>query len=194
VSRSTRFYQQAFKSAISGSPVSAAQSRSHHIFLQLFTELQGAKQAVEFAAIRYQKGHGYFDPLLVAWLRAYRAIEWCESELGLAVADAVTSPFSEYLNSDSKVRASEFFRPAALKALLNAVLNAAFDPAPFVATLKAFYEKHRQIRHAVVHGTYQPKMDETKELLTDAIAIYTPIDNQLNPMNPTPLSPPYTER
>jgi hypothetical protein len=65
----------------------------------------------------------------ISWFRAYRAIEWYESELSTAIAGAVTDPFEKYLKPDSTIKARKFFRPAALLALRDAVLTIMFEPA-----------------------------------------------------------------
>lgn len=186
-----QIYQEAFQVALSDSLVSAARSRSHEIRITFRTELQSAKEAVEEAArLRDASGVGWFDPLFVSWLRAFRGIEWYQAQLGTAIANAVTRPFSEYLRPESAITAREFFRPAALGALRDAVLTAMFDPEPFVQRVKEFDNRFRQTRHKVVHEVYQPQLEETKECVTAAIAIYTLVDNKLNSMNTIPLEPP----
>jgi hypothetical protein len=185
-----QIYQEAFQVALSDSLVSAARSRSHEIFMSFRLELQLAKEAVEEGhRLLLAGGVGSFDALLVSWFRAYRAIEWYESELGTAIANAVTEPFSHYLKPGSPLKAREFFRPAALRGLREEVLTVMFEPAAFVSAVKAFFGGHQQIRHTIAHGIYQPKLPESKGCVTDAIAIYTLVDNKLYSM-PTPLDPP----
>jgi hypothetical protein len=186
-----QIYQEAFQVALSDSLVSAARSCSHEIHVRLFSELLSAKQAVEEAA-RIEAGPrvGRFDPLLLSWFRAYRAIEWYESELADAIANAITDPFSQYLKPGTTIKAWEFFRADVLAGLRRAVLNAMFDPAPFVSTVENFYSQHRQKRHSIVHGIYQPELPESKACVTDAIAIYTLVDDKLNSMHTTALDAP----
>jgi hypothetical protein len=75
-----RIYQAAFQDALTVSLVQAPRSRSHEIYIEWRGELDRAKEAVESAArLQRRPGVGWFDPLLVAWLRAYRAIEWYQT-------------------------------------------------------------------------------------------------------------------
>jgi hypothetical protein len=62
--------------------------------------------------------------------------------------------------------------------------------APFVERLKDFFKVFSQTRNTIVHGVYQPKLDETDDCVTTAIAIYNIADVQLNKLHPTPLEPP----
>lgn len=186
-----RIYQAAFADALTVSLVQAARSRSHEIYIKFRTELDRAKDAVEEGArLRRTHGVGWFDPLLVSWLRAYRAIEWYQAQLGTAIATAVTEPFRSYLKPDSQITAREFFRPAALAGLRDAVLTAMFDPEPFVQKVQEFFGSFRQTRHKVVHEDYQPQLDETNACVTAAIAIYNLADHQLNRLHTTPLDAP----
>lgn len=187
-----RIYQAAFEDALTDSLVGAACSRSHEILVTPFmTELLSAKRGVEEAArLRRTTGVGWFDPLLVSWLRAYRAIEWYQTQLGTAIANAVTEPFGAFLKPGSAVTAREFFRPAALAGLRDAVLTAMFDPEPFVQNVKEFSDTFRQTRHTIVHQVYQPTLDETTSCVRAAIGIYTLVSNKLNSTHPKPLDPP----
>jgi hypothetical protein len=185
------FYQEAFQVALGDSLVSAARARSHEILMSFRMELQSVRDSANEAARRIAAGGvGSSDPLLDSWFRAYRAVDGYESELSASIANAVTGPFERYLKADSTIKAREFFRPAALLGRRDAVLTVMFEPAAFVPAVKAFYDRHRQIRHTIVHGTYQPKAPESKACVTDAIAIYTLVDNKMNSMRTTPLEPP----
>lgn len=184
-------YQDYFQVTLSDSLVAAARSRSHESYIGFRTELQSAKESVEEAhRCIVGGGAGSFDPLLVSWFRAYRAVEWYESELATAIANRVTKPFSKYLKQGSTLKAREFFRLDILVGLRSAVLSTMFDPAPFVSTVTTFFGNYRQKRHSIVHGIYQPVLTESTACVTDAIAIYTLVDNKLNSMHQTPLDAP----
>jgi len=108
-------YQEAFKVTLSDSPVSAARSRSHEIFVLFCCQIHNAKTTLEEAHRQMLAGGGgSIDSLLVAWIRAYRAVEWYESELSSAIAEAVTKPFQDYLKPDSPVKPWHLFRQAPL--------------------------------------------------------------------------------
>ncbi|HEY2476809.1 MAG TPA: hypothetical protein VGI19_18655 [Candidatus Cybelea sp.] len=184
-------YQDAFHVALSDSLVQAARTRSHQIYTTVYTELLSARNCVnEAVRLMTGSGVGYFDPLLVAWLRAYRATEWYEAQLGTAIATAVTEPFNAYLKPGGTITAREFFKPTALRGLRDAVLAAMFDPEPFVQTVKEFVDRFGRTRHTIVHEVYQPQVAETKACVAGAIAIYNLADGALNGMHRMPLDIP----
>jgi hypothetical protein len=94
--RADEYYQifrDSFEAERSENLTSAARSRHHRIILDFRTELDFAKSAfTEAEAARASTGTGWMNLLFAAYMRAYRAVEWYQLELGGAIADAMVQP------------------------------------------------------------------------------------------------------
>jgi hypothetical protein len=185
-----RTYQNAFKLALTDSPVLAVSARHHKIAILFRTEVDFAKSAVEEAA-RLLRGPrvGSSNCLVASWVRAYRAVEWYHYELAEAVAHSVAEPFKDYLKPESTIRAREFLKPAFMKGLRDAVLTAAFEPVPVVTQVEDFFGKYRQVRHTIVHAVYAPNLQESEACVGDAIALYNMVDKHFAGVAPAPIAP-----
>lgn len=118
---------------------------------------------------------------ILACLRAYRAVDWYDTQLSNAIVAAFVQPFARLFVKGIKPR--HFLQPHVLKTLRAAVLYEAFSgtTVPTVPdTIATFYEKHDPIRHDLVHGLRVPTLEESRATVGDAILVYNRADAALN--------------
>ena len=178
-------FRDSFVTELADSPQSAVRKRHHEIILDFRTELDFAKTAFEDAErARGTTGTGWMSLLLAAYFSAYRAVEWYQSELGTAIAEAMAKPFSQYLKPGTRITAREFFRPKVMGAFRNAVLDKTFEPLKLSKQLKEFRKEHSDGRNDIAHSIDRPTPAQTKSCVSDAIKLYNLLAKQLNRTNP----------
>jgi hypothetical protein len=178
-------FRDSFETQLAGSPASAVRARHHSIILKIYTELHFAKSAFDEAeAARTTSGVAWMNLMLVAYLRAFRGIEWYHSQLGEAAVEAMAQPFTKYLKPDTKIKAREFFRLEVMTAFRNSVLDEAFEPLIITKELQTFYTRHREGRNKLAHTIADPIAPVTKACVSDAIAFHNLVANKLDSFNP----------
>lgn len=184
-------YRAAFDVERTRSLVDAVERQHHSIATDFHTELGFAKTALDEAvnAVSTTRTR-WMNPTLLAWLRAYRAIDWYRNELGQAVSDALAHPYAEYIREGSTLRARDLFRVGAMRGLRDSVLDEAFKSEPFVEKMNGFFGAYKAVRHKVVHGIHKPTIQEAHACLTDAIAIHDMADAHFNRVAPAPIGAP----
>jgi hypothetical protein len=175
------FYKDHFTSAAAEGLIAAVESRHHQLWQDFLLEMQYAREAW-----RERKGT---DDNLVAFFRAYRAIDWYYSQLRDAIAGAFVEPFLRFTTEGKSLKAREFVRIDVLNGICDRVIEAAFDPDPVRERLTEFFNTYRQLRHGIFHGVKLPSPDETFDCVSRALEIYDMADKHFNPVAPAPAGP-----
>jgi hypothetical protein len=125
---------------------------------------------------------------LLAFVRAYRAVDWYQTKLRDAIVEAFARPFNHLFKKGVKPRA--FFRDNVLTSLQDAVLDEAFHSNLVRSTITEFYFTHSSVRNDVIHGLSIPTVDQTRAIVGDAMLVYNHADAALNPSAAHPLKLP----
>jgi hypothetical protein len=178
-------YYAIFRDAVQAERADSLQSgvrkRHHEIILQkVYPELAFAKSAFEDAEqARNSTGTNWMNLMFAAYLRAYRAVEWYQAQLGAAIADTMVQPFAQYVK-DGAPLPRDFFRPGVMTAFRDAILDETFEPLPISEELKTFFDTHRAMRNLLAHTLQDPSPVTTKPCVVDAIDLYNRVATQLD--------------
>ena len=121
--------------------------------------------------------------LLIAYVRAYRSMEWYRQEHAMAIVSALIKPFQQFFSESVKLRT--LLSRQAVNALRDRVLYDACGSGKIVELQRAFFKKHDDLRNRIVHGVYLPTQSETATCVLDAIDFYNLTEKAMNYQGPS---------